>query len=215
MKITFFALWLGLLSVFAQAQSDHAENSPDNIAAQRALISAERSRLNAGYLTEDAACYKKFAVNNCLGEVNARRREAMANLRRQEVLLNDEERRRKGAEQIRKTEEKSSPEKLQGDVERSASATKDYQRRLDQGKDKQQERSELQSNEKNERDAYAAKMLNNQKKSQMRSQRQAEATEKAKKFSERQKEAQERLTRHEADQLKRSNPSAKPLPLPE
>ncbi len=215
MKTFSIALLLGIVNVFAQAQSGGTTNPTDNIAMQRVEISAERSRLNAAFMTEDAACYKKFAVNSCLGEVNARRREAMANLRRQEVLLNDEERRLKGAEQIRKTEEKSSPEKLQEEVARSANATKAYQRRLDQEKDKQQAHSELQSKEKTERNAYVAKSLSHQKKSQMRSKMQAEAAEKAKKFSERQKEAEERQKRHYTDQLKRINPSSKPLPLPE
>src|SRR5450756_1568952 len=67
---------------------------------ERAKISAERARLEAVFLAEDGACYKKFFVNSCLGEVNGRRREAMADLRRQEILLNDEERRSKGVEQI-------------------------------------------------------------------------------------------------------------------
>ena len=44
----------------------------------------------------------------------------MADLRRQEILLNDEERKIKGAEQIRITEEKASPEKQQEAIDRSA-----------------------------------------------------------------------------------------------
>lgn len=211
-----FVFTILLLGGLASAQTNALnEQQTGNIDAQRAAISAERSRLETGFLTEEAACYKKFAVNNCLNKVNARRREAMADFRRQEILLNDEERRIKGEAQIRKTEEKSSPEKKQQAAERRAKALEDYQERLVREKDKQQARTTLPSNEKAARAANAERLLANQNKNQARLDKQAEAAGKAKKFNERQKEAQERRAQHEADQLKRSKPAAKPLPLPE
>jgi colicin import membrane protein len=48
-----------------------------SIDAERARINEDRARLEAGFLAEDAECYKKFAVNSCLGKVNDRRREVM------------------------------------------------------------------------------------------------------------------------------------------
>lgn len=205
-----------LLCGLASAQTNALnEQQTGNIDVQRAAISAERSRLEADFLTEEAACYKKFAVNNCLGKVNARRREVMADFRRQEILLNDEQRRIKGEEQIRKTEEKSSPENRQQAAERRAKALEDYQERLGREKDKQQARTTHPSNENAARAANAERLLANQNKNQARADKQAEAAEKAKKSNARQKEAQERRAQHEADQLKRSKPAAKPLPLPE
>ena len=44
-----------------------------------------------------AVHYQRFAVNSCLDNVNERRREAMANLRRQEIVLNEQERQRNHA----------------------------------------------------------------------------------------------------------------------
>lgn len=211
-NFTFAFLLLGWL---AGAQASAQNSQPGNIDAQRAAISAERSRLEAGFLTEDAACYKKFAVNNCLGDVNTRRRSAMANLKRQEILLNDEERRVKGENQLRKTEEKSSPEKQQEAADSRAKAADDYQRRLGREKDMQQERATLQSNEKAARKANAEKLLDHQKKNQARADKQAAAAEEAQKSNERQQKAQERRAQHEADQLKRVKPAAKPLPLPD
>ena len=209
---TFLLLWS---SGFAGAQISALNGPVGNIDAQRAAISAERSRLEAGFLTEDAACYKKFAVNSCLEQVNTRRREAMADLRRQEILLNDEERKLKGAQQIRKTEEKSSSEKLQQEADRRSKAVEDYQGRLAREKDKQQERGAAVSNEAAAREANTAKLQAHQKKIQARTERQAEAAEKAKNFNARQAQAQERRAQHEADQLKRVKPPAKPLPLPQ
>ena len=59
---------------------------------EKAQIAAERARLEAGFKAEEAACYRRFLVNACLEEIRPRRAEAMAELRRQEIVLNDAER---------------------------------------------------------------------------------------------------------------------------
>jgi hypothetical protein len=211
-----FVFTFFLLCGLANAQNNALnEQQAGGIDAQRAAISAERNRLEAGFLAEEVACYKKFAVNNCLAKVNIRRREAMASFRRQEILLNDEERKVKGEEQIRKTDDKLSPEKKQQSAERRAKALEDYQERLKREKDKQQAGTSITSSENAAHAANAERLLAHQKKNQASADMQAEAAEKAKQFNERQKEAQARRIQHEADQLKRGKPAAKPLPLPE
>lgn len=215
MKKLIIAFFLASLSAFAFAQVPAPAARVGSIDAERERISAERTRLEAGFLMEDAACYKKFAVNNCLRDVNSRRREAMAGLRRQEILLNDEERKIKGAEQIRKTEEKSSAEKQQEAADRRAKAFEDYQSRLEREKEKQQNRADAQAGEKASSEASANKLGNKQQKTQARTDRQAAAAEEAAKFDARQKEARERRAQHDSDQLKRTKPPAKSLPLPE
>ena len=205
-----------LLSGLANAQNNAPnEQQTGSIDAQRAAISAERSRLEAGFLAEEAACYKKFAVNNCLAKINTKRREAMAGFRRQEILLNDEDRKAKGEEQIRKTDEKLLLEKKQQSAERRSKALEDFQERLKREKNKQQAGTRVPWNENAARAANAERLLAHQKKNQARADMHAEAAEKAKKFNERQKEARARRIQHEADQLKRGKPAAKPLPLPE
>jgi len=215
MKKLVIAFFLASLSTFALAQVPAPAARVGGIDAERERIGAERAKLEAGFLVEDAACYKKFAVNNCLSDVNTRRREAMADLRRQEILLNDEERRIKGAEQIRKTEEKSSPEKQQEAADRRAKALEDYQSRLAREKEKQQDRAAAQAGEKASSEASAGKLGSQQGKAQARAGRQAAAAEEAQKFNERQKEAKARRAQHDSDQLKRTKPPAKSLPLPE
>lgn len=214
MKRFFMTFLLAALSALAGAQTAALQARPENIDAERAKIHAERIRLEAGFLTEDAACYEKFAVNSCLGKVNSRRREAMADLRRQEILLNDEERKIRGAQELRRIEEKSSPENLQEAADRRARAAEDYQSRLEREKIKQQERASAPSAEKAAREAGAERLMNQQKKARARTDRQAAAAEEAKKFDERQKQAQERRAQHEREQLSRPQPPAKSLPLP-
>ena len=208
-------LLLTLLSEFAFAQNSELSGEAGTIGIQRMAISTERSRLEAGFLSEDAACYKKFAVNSCLGKVNSRRREVMVDLRRQEIFLNDEERRIKGEKQIRKTQEKASPENQQQAADKRAKVVEESQRRLEQEKDAQQERTIRESNEKAARAANAQRLLAHEQKNQARADKQSTNEEEAKKFSERQKEAQERRIQHDADQLRRAKSAAKPLPLPE
>lgn len=215
MKRFMAGLLLATLAGLANAQTVAPEGPPqDSMAAQRARISAERTRLEAGFAAENAVCYEKFAVNSCLDKISARRRQAMAELRRQEILLNDEERKRRGEAQIRKTWEKSSPEKQQEAAERRAKAVEDYQSRLKTGKSQKKEPASVSSSENAARSAYAQKLRDEQKKVRARAARQATDAENAEKFQARQKEAQKRQAEHEADQLKRGKTPGQSLPLP-
>ena len=108
MKTFAVFLFLSLQCFCAAAQVSAAV--PASADAERTRITSERTRLEAGFLTEDAACYQRFFVNSCLDEVNTRRRETLAALRTQEIVLNEQERKVRGAEQIRRIEEKASAE---------------------------------------------------------------------------------------------------------
>ena len=215
MKQIAAAFLLAGTGMLAGAQTADLITRPGAIDAERSRIETERARLEAGFLTEDVACYKRFAVNSCLEKVNAKRREAMADLRRQEISLNDEDRKIRGAEQLRKTEEKSSPEKQQEAADNRAKALEDYQARLDRDKKKQEEKGTAASSAKSNSEASADRLKGNQQKAQTRTDKQATAAEEARKYNERQKEAQERRAQHEKDALNRLKPPAKGLPPPQ
>ena len=104
MKLLFLTL---LLPVLALAQAVEAPGilSPG---AERQRIQVERDQAQAHFANDEVACYQKFAVNDCLGKARMIRREALADLRRQEVLLNATEAKQKAAAQIARIEEKSS-----------------------------------------------------------------------------------------------------------
>lgn len=187
--------------------------------AERLRIGTERAKLEASFTLEDTACYKKFLVNNCLGEVKIRRRETLADLRRQEISLDDQERKIKGAEQIQKTEDKASPEKQQQEADRRAEALKEYEARLEREKQKNADRATAQANEKaNEKtnaDASAGRAKSSQDKAGARAIRQAATTEEVKKYSERLEKAKERQARYARDQASQTKPASKPLPTQE
>ncbi|MEO8855558.1 MAG: hypothetical protein ABI343_01085 [Burkholderiaceae bacterium] len=68
--------------------------------AERERIHATRSREQTKFTAQEAQCYKRFAVNDCLIEVRARKREVLGDLRRQEISLNDTVRKRRAADQL-------------------------------------------------------------------------------------------------------------------
>ena len=102
-KWTALGLLIASSAVLAQTGSD----------LERERISAERSRLEAAFTREDTGCYKRFLVNGCLDEVKVRRRDALADLRRQEFVLNDEARKAKGAKPKYKSNRQLSVQKHQ------------------------------------------------------------------------------------------------------
>jgi len=214
MKSIFFVCVLVMLSANGRAQTFPPEERLRAIAAKRLEIYAERATLESGFRAEDAACNKNFAVNLCLNDVKVRRSESVASLRRQEILLNDEERQIKGDEQIRKTEEKSSPEKQREAADRAIKANEDHQSRLERENSKQRNRKTAVANENLAVNANAEKLLRNQRKAIERGRKQAAAAEQAKKYADRQIEAKKRQAEHDADRAAAGRVAAKPLPLP-
>ena len=207
-----FAALLLLITGTLCSVGSHAQMTAD---AERLRIGTERARLEARFKREDTACYKKFLVNNCLDEVKVLRREALADLRRQEISLDDQERKIKGAAQIQKTEDKASPEKQQQDADRRAEALKEYEGRLEREKQKNAGRATAQSNEKANADAAAGRVKSSQDKAGARASKQAATVEEVKKYNERQEKAKERQARYAKDQASQTKPGSKPLPTPE
>ena len=94
-------------AAMALAQTDA---TADTEQAERNRIQSERAQVQQRFDQEEAHCYQKFAVNDCRDANRAQRRDQMADLRRQEILLNDAARKRKGAEQLQRMEQKAAEE---------------------------------------------------------------------------------------------------------
>ena len=103
--------------------------SPDS---ERSRIQEERTRLDALFMQAQAVCYQKFAVENCLSGSRLMRREALADLRRQEISLNAAQARLKGAEQLSRVDNKSSAQaELDNAAQRTAAQEKQQARLAD------------------------------------------------------------------------------------
>ena len=211
MKILWIFLTWAACAIGVQAQTASTTKQPataiaDGPEAERARINADRTRLEAGFAAEDTACYRKFLVNKCLDEIKPRRREALADLKRQEISLDAQDRMAKAAEQIQKAEAKTSPETRQQEAARRDNALKDFEARLEREKQKTADRLATQSGDK------ANRVKGSQDKTADRAAKQAAAAQEVKKFKERQQKAKERQAQHERNQ---AAAPAKALPLPE
>ena len=68
MKKIFLALLTSLAALPLWAQSD-ATTGSTNFEVERARLAQERKAVDARFATEQAACYRKFAVEDCLQEI--------------------------------------------------------------------------------------------------------------------------------------------------
>ena len=74
--------------------------------AEMARIQSERKQVEERSARDEAACYQRFAVNDCLLEVRAQRRTVLLDLRRQEISLTEAERKARGAAQVLRADER-------------------------------------------------------------------------------------------------------------
>ena len=191
-----------------------AASAQNNSDAARVGINSERAKLEATFAFEDTACYKRFLVNDCLDEVKVRRRDALGDLRRQEILLDDESRKAKAADQLQKIEDKSSPEKLQLQADKKAQSMKAFAEATARDKQKNANRTTLQEGEKAKTDASASRAKNNQDKNARAALKQAAATEELRKYNERQAQSKERLARFAKEKANKAKTTVLPLPAP-
>lgn len=85
----------------AERKAAHAQRT-----TERAHIANERKAIAARRLKAETACYKLFAVEDCLRVERGRAREAEAGLRNREMQINEAERKEKAAERLRSIDEK-------------------------------------------------------------------------------------------------------------
>ena len=103
-KTAFFGLLLALPALSG------AQESTDT--AELARIDAQRDRAETEFASQERACYARFAVNDCIETARKRRRDAMAELRRQEIAINDAERRRRAAARVRELEARQAEQRV-------------------------------------------------------------------------------------------------------
>ncbi|MBV8618149.1 MAG: hypothetical protein JOY84_04730, partial [Curvibacter sp.] len=72
---------------------------------ERARIDQQRSQEMARQAKVEAACYQRFAVNDCLVASRTHHREVLNDLKRQEASLNDQKRKLSSSEQLRRIED--------------------------------------------------------------------------------------------------------------
>lgn len=104
--IFFVAISLHLTAARAQFVSN-SEPGADHLRSQLSVIAQQRAHLLGLRAREDSACSERFAVNDCRAAVRERYRAALADLDRQELLLNDQDRRARAALRLQALEDKA------------------------------------------------------------------------------------------------------------
>jgi hypothetical protein len=101
--------WAVVVLVVGSTAWSQQGAAPDmgSVESERLRIDTTRQQKIAELDVEESACSAKFAVTDCQNKVNARRRQLLSDLKRQEASLNAIERRQKGLDQLRRAEEKA------------------------------------------------------------------------------------------------------------
>jgi len=97
--------------------------------AERERIRQERAAAEKKYHDAQKACRARFAVNDCLDQARREHNVVVHELKRQEHVLNEAERKRKAAAAQKQIDEKTSPEALRQAEERRAKAAAEQQER--------------------------------------------------------------------------------------
>lgn len=136
---------LALMTLPAQAQVGNPVQ-PTSTAAERARIDAERTREKQRFEKAEAYCYQRFAVNDCLRDVALERRARLDELRRQEIILNDTDRRLRAGEQLQQLDEKKAASR-----QPAASAVARDPKPAKEGRVEQEQQEEQRYREKQQR----------------------------------------------------------------
>ena len=125
-------LQLFLLAIASAAMAAVAQTAPGPEAqAERARIAAERSQAEARFAAQEVACYQKFAVNDCLNAAKSQRRERLSDLRRQDLTLNEAERKRRASDRVRSIDERNSAQSQQEAAAQRAESVQRLRQRQD------------------------------------------------------------------------------------
>lgn len=76
------------------------------LAGERGRIAEARNAAQQRFQDAEMACWRRFAVNDCVRKARVERRASMDELRQQELLLNELERERRTAARLRQLEQK-------------------------------------------------------------------------------------------------------------
>jgi hypothetical protein len=112
--------------------------------AQQDQIDAQRSRVTQEADAAERACNESFAVTDCVKKVQARQRQQLAEIKREETTLHDVQRKEQAAEQARQTAEKRAQYEQQ--VAQASAATADTAQRKQEQEDKRRQHGEMAAN---------------------------------------------------------------------
>lgn len=188
--------------------------NPDKAAmdAERQHIASERQQVEQRFSQAQSACYRKFAVQDCLNEVRRERRRAVDGLHKREAALHDIERQRRGTAATERLEEK--PRRAEKAEDQRERAREQQQERDERAAGHARSRAEAQAREQQNRQGFERKQrVNAERQARAARKRADEAAER-----ERYQHKLDRAAGHDSSrahkQAERTKPRAAPLPPP-
>lgn len=91
---------------------DTGGNAMDSYDQELQRIGVVRQQKTAELDAQDAVCLNQFAVNDCQNKVTVRRRQLLAELKRQESVVKDAQRQQRAAEQLQRSHDKAAESAL-------------------------------------------------------------------------------------------------------
>lgn len=213
MKNTVLALLIGLAAVPGWAQLGATTGTLD-FDAERARLAQERKALDKRFNTEQAACYKKFAVEDCLKESRQRRRLATDDIKRQEAAINDFERRRRGAAALDKLEEKDTHPRAKDSQAQREQSLKSQQEREQRAAEHAASRAQAASEAAEKQRQFEAKQRAHADEQAKAARRRAEAPAARQAYEQKLQNAEHQRAESERRNAARTKPRSAPLPEP-
>ena len=188
--------------------------SDAQIAVERERIGEQRRANDARHAQERTACYQRFAVEDCLRESRQRLRHQTDDLRRQESALNDTQRKRRGAEQLQRLDEKKSqaPAPAGGPLQQDAGEAQ--RSREDRADEHASSRAAMEAEAGKNRADFDARQRQRADDAASTAQRRAAAPIARDRYQRKQVDAQRRRAERERTNAERQKPPSPALPVP-
>lgn len=193
--------------LWAQGPSDA------QIAVERERIAEQRRAIDARHAQERTACYQRFAVEDCLRESRQRLRHQTDDLRRQESALNDTQRKRRGAEQLQRLDEKKATAPPPDGVKQQ-DAREAQRGREDRAAEHAKSRASMQAGAAQNKADFEARQRQHADDAASAAQRRAGEPEARDRYQRKQADAQRRRAERGRINAGREKPPSAPLPAP-
>ena len=196
---------LGLLAA-TQAQTSQAADTYARVQREREALAQELPQA-------EAACYQRFAVEDCLSDVRKRHRQALAQLRQQEQAMRAQERQQQQRERAQQLQEKQQAQPPVRSMPPASSALAARER--EQAQAQAERASAAAARAQQQRERLQAQQSREAQRAAQVAEREAAARAQ---FQQKQQAAQQRRIRYEQAQQERqatNQPQAADLPVPQ
>lgn len=183
-----------------------------DVASERERIKTERAQMETEYSSSLRACYKKLHVNNCKDEAFKIRLQKTNNLRAQERVLNDQERKQRSAAALQSIEEKNSLESQTESADRRTRSSQQHLDKLESNLEKNQERLDKEAREAENLNKNAQREKELIERQKAHSEKVEAARIEREKYLQKLQSAHENRDQVERNRVQRGLPGAAPLP---